>query len=168
MNQAPARILFLCTHNRCRSILAEALARHHGTSLLEAASAGSQPEGQVHPDTLTNLARRGVDCQGLRSKSWEELADFQPHYVVAVCQQAAEETCPAWMHDTPMVHWGLPDPSKIQDNDAERNAAFDAVMDTIEAQIKTWVGLLSADPSGQRFQQAMSLQLARRSTQSLN
>ncbi|MCP5014824.1 MAG: arsenate reductase ArsC [Ketobacter sp.] len=168
MNPRPARILFLCTHNRCRSILAEALTRHQGANYLIAASAGSSPEGQVHPDTLTNLRQRGVNIDGLHSKSWHEMAEFAPDYAVAVCQQAAGEACPTWMNNVPMVHWGLPDPSKITQSATERQQAFADVMDTIEKKIAIWVGLLQADSSGLRFREAMDSQLARRSTQSRN
>lgn len=168
MDPRPARILFLCTHNRCRSILAEALTRHHGQSYLLAASAGSSPEGKVHPETLTNLARKGIDTEGLYSKSWHDMERFQPDYAIAVCQNAAGETCPTWMDNTPMVHWGLPDPSKIEESSAARQQAFDDVMATIEAKILQWIDLLKEDNTGERFHGAMATQLARRNTQSRN
>lgn len=167
MDPRPARLLFLCTHNRCRSILAEALTRHHGQPYLIAASAGSDPAGRVHPDTLASLVQHKVDTQGLCSKSWHELASFQPDYAIAVCQRAAGETCPAWMDQTPLLHWGLPDPSLITD-EVQRQQAFGEVIATIEEKIKHWVKLLQEDSSGQVFTQAMQAQLARRSTQSRN
>lgn len=166
MSQPPVRILFLCTHNRCRSILAEALTRHHGHPLLISASAGSQPEGKVHPDTLAQLSAYGVAVDGLRSKSWHDMADFKPDYSIAVCEQAAGESCPAWMESTPMIHWALPDPSKIADSAEHRQQAFREVMATIEARIQNWLQLLKDDVAG--FHNHMNTQLARRNTQSLN
>lgn len=166
MSQHPVRILFLCTHNRCRSILAEALTRHHGQSLLIAASAGSQPEGKVHPDTLKNLQQQGISIDGLHSKSWNDMADFNPHYSIAVCEQAAGETCPAWMQDIPMIPWALPDPSKISTSNEERERAFKDVMTMIETRINSWLELLREGDD--TFFQHMDSQLARRNTQSLN
>ncbi len=166
MAPQPVRILFLCTHNRCRSILAEALTRHHGHPWLAAASAGSTPEGAVHPDTLENLALEGIDTKDLYSKSWHDMNDFQPDYCVAVCQQAAGESCPTWMQSTPMIHWALPDPSKIADSPAQRQRAFQEVMTTIKEQIDDWLELLKQDSDA--FHRHMQGQLARRSIQSLN
>ncbi|RLT93031.1 arsenate reductase ArsC [Ketobacter sp.] len=166
MSPQPVRILFLCTHNRCRSILAEAITRHLGSPLLESASAGSQPEGKVHPDTLQHLRARGLDTRGLHSKSWHEMAGFQPDYSIAVCQQAAGEACPAWMEHTPMIHWALPDPSKILDSAEQRQQAFQSVMDTVTRQVQQWRALL--EQGSDEFHRYMQGQLARRSTQSLN
>ena len=166
MSHQPVRILFLCTHNRCRSILAEALTRHHGHPFILSASAGSHPEGKVHPDTLVQLSSYGVDTNGLHSKSWHDMADFKPDYSIAVCEQAAGESCPTWMEATPMIHWALPDPSKISESAEQRQQAFREVMATIETRIQTWLQLLQQDVLS--FHEHMQNQLARRSTQSLN
>jgi arsenate reductase len=109
------KILFICTHNRCRSILAEAIARHVSEGALEVRSAGSQPAGQVFPGTLRYLESQGMSVDGLQSQSWDELESFAPDIVITVCDSAAGEACPLWMGDTARVHWGLPDPSKQPD-----------------------------------------------------
>jgi arsenate reductase len=129
------KLLFICTHNRCRSILCEALARHLGAGRIEAYSAGSQPSGVVHPDTLKHLERRGVDTQGLKSQSWDVYADLSPDAVITVCDQAAGESCPLWLGQSLKVHWGLSDPSRVDDACGERDAAFEAVIETVERRL---------------------------------
>lgn len=131
-------LLFICTHNRCRSVLSEAITNHRGAGIIRAASAGSAPAGAIHPMTLTMLERRGYPTDGLYSKSWEELASFAPDLVVTVCDSAANESCPVWMGPVKKLHWGLPDPSKLEDS-VEQEAAFNAVIDTIETRIDTWL-----------------------------
>lgn len=120
------KILFICTHNRCRSILAEAIARHVSGGALDVRSAGSNPEGVVFPGTLTYLQRQGITTEGLASQGWDEHEAFQPDVVVTVCDNAAGETCPAWMGKAARVHWGLPDPSK-QADDVMQQDLFDQV-----------------------------------------
>jgi arsenate reductase len=105
------KILFVCTHNRCRSILAEAISNHLSQGRIEAKSAGSQPAGQVHPLSLKYLREAGVKSDYLRSKSWLECEFWNPDVVVTVCDLAAAEPCPLWLGATPTVHWGLADPS---------------------------------------------------------
>lgn len=124
-------LLFVCTHNRCRSVLCEALTRHLSHANVVALSAGSQPSGAVHPDTLKHLTKRGIDVSGLSSTSWDVYEDVAFDVVITVCDNAAGEQCPVWLGDTTKVHWGLPDPSKIE-GDEERDAAFDAVINVIE------------------------------------
>lgn len=129
------KILFVCTHNRCRSILCEALANHLGGGRLRAFSAGSQPAGEVHPQTLGNLKARGVPTSGLHSKSWDEFADEPLDAVITVCNSAASEACPLWPGDAVTVHWGLPDPSRTSGPQAAIDAAFDQVINVIERRI---------------------------------
>ncbi|MGQ9426559.1 arsenate reductase ArsC [Gilvimarinus sp. F26214L] len=129
------KVLFICTHNRCRSILAEAIARHTAGGWIEAASAGSQPAGEVHPLSLHYLKERGVPTEGLRSKSWSELNDFEPDLVITVCDSAAQEACPVWLGRSLKVHWGLPDPSRLNAPADRVGGAFRAVMDALEARI---------------------------------
>ncbi|MEM1143896.1 MAG: arsenate reductase ArsC [Pseudomonadota bacterium] len=129
------KLLFICTHNRCRSILCEALARHLGGNRIDAYSAGSQPSGLVHPDTLRHLQRHGIDTSGLRSESWDVYANLAPDAVVTVCDSAAGEQCPLWLGQSAKVHWGLPDPSRIEGDDSAREDAFDAVIKTIERRL---------------------------------
>src|SRR5690606_7807080 len=99
------KILYICTHNRCRSILSEAITNHLAKGKLKAFSAGSQPVGQVHPWTLKSLRERGIPTEGLRSKSWDEFDDLQADVVIAVCDAAAGEACPLWMGTAVKVHW---------------------------------------------------------------
>jgi arsenate reductase len=136
-------LLFICTHNRCRSILCEALARHLGGRRIGAYSAGSQPGGAVHPDTLKHLRRRAIDTSGLRSESWDVYADLAPDAVITVCDRASGEQCPLWLGRSVKVHWGLPDPSSIEGPEDLRSAAFDAVIDTIDRRLRR---LLTLDP----------------------
>ncbi len=134
------RILYICTHNRCRSILSEAITNHYGKGQLTGASAGSQPVGEVHPLSLHYLAETGVKTEGLRSKSWDEMQSFLPDVVVTVCDSAASEPCPLWFDDTLVLHWGLTDPSKLDGCEEDIRAAF---LETI-AIIKTRVSGLVA------------------------
>lgn len=136
-------LLFICTHNRCRSILCEAIARKLGQDELNALSAGSQPSGSVHPDTLAHLEDHGIDTSGLRSESWDVHNDVHIDAVITVCDSAAGEACPVWFGKSEKAHWGLPDPSKIEDA-ADRAAAFEAVIATIEHRIGL---LLQHEPS---------------------
>lgn len=136
------KILFICTHNACRSILSEVIARTLGKGRLETASAGSAPRGVVHPLTLKYLSKHGYSTEGLTSQSWDELSNFDPDVVITVCDSAAGEACPVWMGNTLKVHWGLPDPSKGHssgENDSEEQEAeaFAHVINVIEKRIKT-------------------------------
>lgn len=131
------RLLFICTHNACRSVLCEAIARRLGGDRLAAASAGSAPAGRVHPMTLTALGAHGYAVHGLSSKSIAAAEAFAPDVVVTVCDSAAAEVCPLWLEDTPVVHWGLPDPSRAQGGKGAQLAAFDAVIHEIERRIKS-------------------------------
>jgi arsenate reductase len=133
------RLLFICTHNRCRSILCEAIAQQRGAGVLQAASAGSAPVAAVHPLTLRFLKARGYETQGLVSQSWEDLQSFAPDKVVTVCDGAAGEACPVWMGEVEKIHWGLPDPSRVEGSDADIEAAFMSVIDRIEDKVDSWL-----------------------------
>ena len=133
------KLLFICTHNRCRSILCEAIASQRGAGFLEAASAGSAPVGAVHPLTLSYLEERGYQTAGLQSQSWEGLAAFNPDRVVTVCDSAAREACPLWMGEVEKIHWGLPDPSRVEGDQEAVRSAFLAVIDRIENKVDEWL-----------------------------
>ncbi|MEL0161802.1 MAG: arsenate reductase ArsC [Halieaceae bacterium] len=133
------RLLFICTHNRCRSILCEAIAQQRGAGVLQAASAGSAPVAAVHPLTLRFLKARGYETQGLVSQSWDDLQSFAPDKVVTVCDGAAGEACPVWMGEVEKIHWGLPDPSRVEGTDADIEAAFMSVIDRIEDKVDSWL-----------------------------
>ncbi|GAA6135578.1 arsenate reductase ArsC [Oceaniserpentilla sp. 4NH20-0058] len=129
------KILFICTHNRCRSILSEAIANHAGDGRLQAASAGSQPVGEVHPLSIKYLQEQGIAIDGLKSQSWDELESFAPDVVVTVCDSAAGETCPAWFGKSIKLHWGLEDPSKVEGSDDQIKAAFLTCINEIKFRI---------------------------------
>jgi arsenate reductase len=135
------KILYICTHNRCRSILSEAITNHLASGRLQAFSAGSQPAGQVHPLSLKYLEEKGIPIEGLKSQSWDELESEQPDIVVTVCDSAANEVCPVWFGDAAKVHWGLPDPSTLEGSEESTRAAFFDVMARIEQRIYTLLEL---------------------------
>ena len=135
------KILFICTHNRCRSILSEAITNHLTHGKITAYSAGSQPAGQVHPLSIKYLQARGISTEGLKSQSWDEFEAIEPDVVVTVCDSAANEQCPVWFGNCIKVHWGLPDPSKLEGTEDEIKNAFFAVMNTIEDRIKKVLAL---------------------------
>jgi arsenate reductase len=133
------KLLFICTHNRCRSILCEAIANQRGAGVLRAASAGSAPVEVVHPLTLRYLNERGYETLGLSSQSWLDLESFDPDRVITVCDSAAGEACPLWMGEVEKIHWGLPDPSRVEGDDEAIRSAFMAVIDRIENQVDEWL-----------------------------
>ncbi len=135
------KILYICTHNRCRSILGEAITNHLGQGKLEARSAGSSPVGEVHPLSIKYLQEKGISTDGLKSQSWDEHEAYAPDVVFTVCDSAAKETCPVWFGKSIQVHWGLPDPSKLEGSEEQIKSAFLAVMATIEARVNAMLEL---------------------------
>lgn len=138
------RILFLCTGNSARSVLAEATLRAWAGDRYDVSSAGSQPTGRVNPWALAQLADEGIPTHGLRSKSWDEFAtaDAAPlDLVVTVCGSAAAETCPAVFGDFMRTHWGLPDPAAIEGDDAAKRAAFREAHRIIKARLEAFIAL---------------------------
>ena len=135
-------ILFLCTGNSARSILAEAILNNEGRGRFHAYSAGSQPKGQVHPAALALLDELGLSTQGYRSKSWDEFAiEGAPpiSFVITVCDNAAGELCPIWPGQPTRMHWGIPDPAAVE-GPAQRQAfrdAYDALRERIRAFLAT-------------------------------
>ncbi|MBF7073446.1 arsenate reductase ArsC [Glaciecola sp. MH2013] len=118
------KILYICTHNRCRSILSEAMTNQLAGDIIEARSAGSQPVGEVHPLSLKYLAQNDISISGLQSQSWDDFESFQPDLVITVCDSAAGETCPLYFSDSLKVHWGLSDPSKVVGDSVKIEQAF--------------------------------------------
>jgi len=137
-------VLFLCTGNSCRSILAEATFNHLGPADWCAMSAGSHPAGQVHPRSLALLAREGIATEGLHSKSWENLP-ASPDIVVTVCASAAGETCPAYLGPVLRTHWGVDDPAHATGTDAQIDAAFDRAYRILRTRIEAFLALPLAD-----------------------
>jgi protein-tyrosine-phosphatase len=126
-SETPLNVLFLCTGNSARSIMAEAILNRLGGGKFAAYSAGSAPKGKVNPLTIAVLKKSNYDLSNLRSKSWEEFAkDDSPNldFVFTVCDNAANETCPIWPGQPMSAHWGVPDPAIAEGSDAERALAF--------------------------------------------
>lgn len=123
----PFNVLFLCTGNSARSILAEAILNKVSKGKFVAYSAGSQPKGAVNPHALSLLKRLGYTTEGYRSKNWDEFAvSGAPHldFVFTVCDNAANEVCPVWPGQPMTAHWGVPDPAAVEGSESEKDAAF--------------------------------------------
>jgi arsenate reductase len=131
-------VLFLCTGNSARSILAEGMLNHLGGGRFTAYSAGSHPKGTVHPLALDTLQRQGVSTSGLRSKSWEECTrpGAPPlDFIFTLCDDAATEPCPVWPGHPITAQWGLPDPAAVDGDDATRRRAFAETFRQIHARL---------------------------------
>lgn len=127
MSDRPYAVLFLCTGNSARSIMAEAILNRLGAGKVRAYSAGSRPKGQIHPQTLQLLYQLGYDTAPLRSKSWTEFAaEGAPviDFILTVCDGAAGEACPVWPGKPTSAHWGIPDPAEAAGSQAEIALAF--------------------------------------------
>ncbi len=136
-------VLFLCTGNSARSILAEVVLNELGRDVFVAYSAGSQPAGQVNPGALQKLAVEGHSVQDLSSDSWERYSgDGAPEFdvVITVCDNAAGESCPVWNGSPVTAHWGIPDPAAFQ-NDDEQRVAFDVAYDQLRRRIEAFLRL---------------------------
>jgi arsenate reductase len=133
-------VLFLCTGNSCRSILAEATFNHLAPSGWRAMSAGSKPTGKVHPRSLALLAREGIPAVGYHSKSWDDLP-LTPDIVVTVCASAAGETCPAYLGPALRTHWGVDDPAHATGTDTQIDDAFMKAYRTLRARIEAFLAL---------------------------
>jgi arsenate reductase len=149
--QRPYNVLFLCTGNSARSILAESLMNHWGKGKFRGFSAGSFPKGQVHPQALALLERMKLPSEGLRSKSWDEFAapDAPPlDFIFTVCDNAAGEVCPVWPGKPITAHWGIPDPAAVEGSDVDKALAFRKALQELETRIKlfTELPLASLDP----------------------
>jgi arsenate reductase (thioredoxin) len=144
MSERTFNILFLCTGNSARSILAEAILNKLGAPHFKAWSAGSQPKGQVHPISLDLLRDLGHDTGGLRSKSWDEFAvpgapEFD--FIFTVCDNAANEACPVWLGHPASAHWGIHDPAAADGSQAEKRLAFDEAYRQMRDRISAFIAL---------------------------
>ena len=137
-------VLFLCTGNSARSIMAEVILNRAGQGRFRVFSAGSQPKGQVHPHALDLLRKLNYDVSGLRSKSWLEFAGpdaVKLDFVFTVCDNAAAESCPVWPGQPMTAHWGIPDPAAASGNDAEVRLAFADAFRMLTNRINLFVSL---------------------------
>jgi protein-tyrosine-phosphatase len=140
----PFNVLFLCTGNSARSIIAEAILNREGRGSFRGLSAGSQPKAQVHPFTLDLLRRMNFDVSELRSKSWHEFSRpgaIPLDFVFTVCDNAAGETCPFWPGQPMTAHWGVPDPVAATGNEAEMRLAFADTFRMLSNRISIFVNL---------------------------
>ncbi|QBK30239.1 arsenate reductase ArsC [Roseitalea porphyridii] len=144
MTDKTYNVLFLCTGNSARSIIAEAIMNRVGRPRFTAYSAGSQPKGEVHPYTLDLLKALNYNTDFARSKNWEEFASPdapQMDFVFTVCDSAAAETCPVWPGQPMSAHWGVPDPVAATGTEAERRFAFDDTHRMLESRISVFTSL---------------------------
>jgi arsenate reductase len=140
----PYNVLFLCTGNSARSIMAESLLTHHGRGRFAAYSAGSHPTGQVNPFALELLRSLELPTEGARSKSWDEFAKPGApamDFVFTVCGQAAGELCPIWPGQPITAHWGVDDPAAVSGSEVEKRQAFRRALRELEARIKIFCSL---------------------------
>jgi len=144
MSQKTYNVLFLCTGNSARSIIAECVLNRLGKGRFRAYSAGSFPKGEVHPYAIELLRRQAFDTEDLRSKSWNEFAEEgapQLDFVFTVCDNARGEVCPIWPGQPMTAHWGMPDPAAAEGNEAERRLAFAETLRMLNNRVGAFVNL---------------------------
>ena len=140
----PYNVLFLCTGNSARSIMAESLLREIGKGRFNAYSAGSQPKGQVHPKALELLKSQRMPTEGLSSKAWDVFAKPdapQMDFVITVCDNAAGEVCPVWPGQPMTAHWGIPDPAAVEGSEEAQRRAFSDACHMLLARIRLFTSL---------------------------
>ena len=151
-------VLFLCTGNSARSIMAEALLNHFGKDRFRAFSAGSHPRGSVHPMALDTLIRHHLSTDGLRSKSWEEFAQADAprlDFVFTVCDRAAQEICPVWPGQPMTAHWGIEDPAVVEGSIEQQQRAFNAAFRALDARLRLFTSLRLESLQGLALQQQL-------------
>jgi arsenate reductase (thioredoxin) len=144
MTRQPYTVLFLCTGNSARSIMAEALLNFWGRGRFYAISAGSHPKGEVHPLAIETLRKNRLPVEHLRSKSWDEFARPDARsldFVFTVCDRAAEEICPTWPGQPMTAHWGIVDPAAVEGTQEERERAFNRAFRELDARLKIFTSL---------------------------
>lgn len=149
-------VLFLCTGNSARSIMAEAILNHKDKGVFTAYSAGSHPTGVVRPEALKQIVSAGISIEGLRSKSWDEFAQpgaSELNFVFTVCDNAANEACPYWPGQPMTAHWGVPDPAAVKGTQEEVERAFRSAFATLERRIALFVSLPLAALDSMTLQQ---------------
>lgn len=144
MADKPFNVLFLCTGNTARSVMAEGILRKDGAGKFNAYSAGSQPKGKVNPFALKTLAAYGYPIDGYRSKSWDEFAvkgSPQMDFIFTVCDSAAGEVCPIWPGHPMTAHWGVEDPAAVEGIDIEKETAFATAFKALRSRINVFAAL---------------------------
>ena len=144
MSERTYNVLFLCTGNSARSIMAEAILNHVGAGTFRGFSAGSHPTGNVNPFALALLTQNGMPVAGLESKSWERYAVPDApvlDFVITVCDNAAGEVCPVWPGQPMTAHWGVPDPAAVTGSDADKRRAFSAALHLLLGRIRLFTSL---------------------------
>ncbi len=144
MSERTYNVLFLCTGNTARSVLAEGILAHLGKGRFRAFSAGSQPKGVVNPFALEDLRRAGLPADGFRSKSWDEFATPgapSMDFIFTVCDNAANETCPVWIGHPMTAHWGVEDPAAVEGTDEEKRFAFRKAAVALRRRIELFLSL---------------------------
>lgn len=149
------KVLFMCTANSCRSILSEAMFNHLAPEGFEAVSSGSFPKGQVLPRSLSTLQAAGINIEGLYSKGNDAFQGCPPDVVITVCDKAAGEACPVYFGPAVKTHWGLEDPSEMQGDEAQVDAAFKATLDIITARCEAFFALPFASLSPDELKAAV-------------
>jgi arsenate reductase len=137
-------VLFLCTGNSARSIMAEAIMNRKGSTNFMAFSAGSHPTGAVRPEAIRQIEKAGLSAEGARSKSWDEFSKpNSPHlsFVFTVCDNAANEVCPVWPGQPMTAHWGIPDPAVAQGSPAEIERAYSQAFQALDRRISLFLCL---------------------------
>ena len=158
MEKTVFNVLFLCTGNSARSILAESLLNQLGKGRFRAFSAGSHPAGQVNPFALELLEKNHFPTSELRSKPWDEFAQADAprlDFVITVCDKAAGEVCPVWPGQPMTAHWGIPDPAAVEGSDEEKRRAFLDAINQMQRRISMFVNLPFATLDGMKLQQAV-------------
>ncbi|MDH4603732.1 MULTISPECIES: arsenate reductase ArsC [Pseudomonas] len=135
------KVLFMCTHNSCRSILSEAVFNHLAPAGVEAVSSGSFPSGRVNPQALQTLQSAGISTEGLSSKASDAFEGSPPDIVITVCDRAAGEACPIFFGPALKAHWGLSDPSEVTESAAEITTAFESTLAKIQERIGVFLSL---------------------------
>lgn len=165
MSDAPMNVLFLCTGNSARSILAEALLNNLAASRgrFRAFSAGSHPAGAVNPFAIELLQKNHLPTEGLRSKDWAEFAKSEAnpdapelHFVFTVCDKAAGEMCPVWPGQPMTAHWGVPDPAAVEGSDEDKRRAFFQAFNQLQNRISLFANLPFDKLDRMKLQQALS------------
>lgn len=151
-------VLFLCTGNSARSVMAEVILNDLGAGRFHAQSAGSAPAGKVNPGAERELIRRGHGAEGLESKSWDRFAGDDAtafDVVITVCDNAAGESCPVWRGSPVTAHWGIPDPAAVNGDEAAVDAAFALAYDRLRRRIQAWLRMPETAISAERLRTAL-------------